>query len=112
LKPEYDLDLQVISGFTKRNAAAFKQNIFEGSQCNAAYKLFSFGSKSRPEEESKVDPKQLTKVLLFEDVDTVFHDEVDFYPQLVKLLSMTKVPVLMTASSASYIETHLAPLLR
>jgi hypothetical protein len=50
-------------------------------------------------------------VLLFEDVDTVFVDETDFYSQLTKLLVLTKVPILMTASNYQYISKHLLPIL-
>lgn len=50
-------------------------------------------------EETESSSKYLTKMLLFEDVDTVFADETDFYSQLSKLCLVTKVPILMTASN-------------
>ena len=54
----------------------------------------------------------MSKLLFVEDVDTVFADEPDFYHQLYKLLTITKVPVILTASSPSYIEAHFVPLLQ
>ena len=72
----------MVSGIIKRNAGTFKTQIIEGSQCNAAYKKFPL-NQSKPKHDL-VDCRQdsgqfLTKVLLFEDVDTVFLDEGDFY---------------------------------
>lgn len=109
LKPQFDLDLQVVTGIVKRNASTFKSQIIEGSQCNATYKKAFPGLGSKPKslegflapvkEEPDSAAKYLTKVLLFEDVDTVFVDETDFYSQLTKLLVLTKVPILMTASN-------------
>ena len=60
------------------------------------------------------DQRQTThsKLLLLEDVDQVFADEPDFYAQLTKLLQVTKVPIILTASNQSYLSTHLLPLLR
>ena len=55
--------------------------------------------------------KYLTKVLLFEDIDTVFADEPDFYSSLSKLLMVTKVPIVLTASNHQYINKHLLPIL-
>jgi len=114
LKPTFDLDLQVVSGIVKRNAATFKSQIIEGSQCNATYKKTLFGvskTKESSREESESGSKFLKKLLLFEDVDIVFSDESDFYSQLSKLLLVTKVPVLMTASNFQYISKHLLPIL-
>ena len=62
-------------------------------------------------EETESSSKYLTKMLLFEDVDTVFADETDFYSQLSKLCLVTKVPILMTASNYQYISKHLLPIL-
>jgi len=42
----------------------------------------------------------------------VFSDEADFYSQLVKLIQVTKVPIILTASNSTYVCTHLLPLLR
>lgn len=50
-------------------------------------------------------------MLLFEDVDTVFVDETEFYSQLAKLCLVTKVPILMTASNFEYVSRHLLPIL-
>lgn len=115
------MDLQVVTGIVKRNASTFKSQIIEGSQCNATYKKAFTGLGSKPKslegflapvkEESDNAAKYLTKVLLFEDVDTVFVDETDFYSQLTKLLVLTKVPILMTASNYQYIYKHLLPIL-
>ena len=44
LKPKYKLTMQVISANTKRNSNTFRSQIFEGSQCNATYKMNFFGS--------------------------------------------------------------------
>jgi hypothetical protein len=74
MKNEHNLVVQVISGTRRRNANAFKLQIFEGSQCNAAYY------------ESGEFEGQARKVLFFEDIDVVFRDESEFYFQLVKLL--------------------------
>jgi len=41
----------------------------------------------------------------------VFVDETDFYSQLTKLLVVTKVPIIMTASNYQYISKHLIPIL-
>ena len=49
--------------------------------------------------------------MLAEDIDMVFADESDFYYQLCKLLAITKVPVIMTASSLDTLQTHFIPLL-
>ena len=100
LKPKYKLTLQVISANTKRNSNTFRSQIFEGSQCNATYKMNFFASAQQVESSSlnkffaKTTPlvnaksteiskgnsdlgekekgNFLTKMLLFEDVDTVF----------------------------------------
>jgi hypothetical protein len=37
MKNAHNLVIQVISGSRRRNANAFKLQIFEGSQCNVAY---------------------------------------------------------------------------
>ena len=50
--------------------------------------------------------------MLAEDIDMVFVDEPDFYYQLCKLLAITKVPVVMTASSLAYLQNHFIPLLK
>ena len=50
--------------------------------------------------------------MLAEDIDMVFADEQEFYNQLCKLLAITKVPVVMTASSLDYLQTHFIPLLK
>jgi hypothetical protein len=50
-------------------------------------------------------------VLFFEDIDIVFKDEADFYPQLLKLLQMTKVPIVLSATSQLYLAHHLVPIL-
>ena len=50
-------------------------------------------------------------MLFFEDIDIVFKDEADFYPQLLKLLQMTKVPIVLSATSQVYLAHHLVPIL-
>ena len=48
------------------------------------------------------------KVLFFEDIDIVFEDEKEFlYPQLTKLIQASKVPIIMSASSADLIDANL-----
>lgn len=49
---------------------------------------------------------------MFEDIDIVFNDEPDFYTQLSKLIQVTKVPVILTASNSTYVCANLLPLLR
>lgn len=56
--------------------------------------------------------KEVSKVMLFEDIDIVFNDEGEFYGQLSKLLLLTKIPVIMTATNASFISSNLLPLLK
>lgn len=40
-------------------------------------------------------------MLLFEDIDQVFNDEGEFHSQLLKLIGVTKVPVILTVSELS-----------
>ena len=40
-------------------------------------------------------------MLLFEDIDQVFHDESEFHQQLLKLIGVTKVPIILTMSNLS-----------
>ena len=40
-------------------------------------------------------------------MDVVFWDEADFYSQIMKLITMTKVPVVLTASSHQYVTRNL-----
>lgn len=42
----------------------------------------------------------------------VFNDEGDFYRELSKLIQVTKVPIILTASNSTYICANLLPLLR
>ena len=42
----------------------------------------------------------------------MFNDEGDFYRELGKLIQVTKVPVILTASNSTYVSAHLLPLLR
>jgi hypothetical protein len=51
-------------------------------------------------------------VLLFEDADIVFSDEEDFYPSLIKLFNMTKVPIIITASNKHIINQHLVTMMK
>lgn len=67
-------------------------------------------AKENASDTTKADA--LSKLLLFEDIDLVFNDEADFYSQLGKLIQVTKVPVILTASNSTYICAHLLPLLR
>jgi hypothetical protein len=51
------------------------------------------------ESTSPETPQQLSqKILLFEDIDQVFNDESDFHSQLLKLICVTKVPIIITLS--------------
>ena len=54
----------------------------------------------------------VNKLLLIEDADVVFADEADFYSQLIKLIGMTKVPIIITATCQSYLSKNLIPLLQ
>ena len=49
---------------------------------------------------------------MFEDIDIVFFDEGDFYMQLSKLMAVTKVPIILTASNSTYVCENLLPLLQ
>lgn len=40
-------------------------------------------------------------MLLFEDIDKVFHDESEFHQQLLKLIGVTKIPIILTMSNLS-----------
>ena len=51
----------------------------------------------------------LSKLLLFEDIDIVFSDEGEFFGQLTKLMQVTKIPVMLTASNSTFVSTHLLP---
>lgn len=42
----------------------------------------------------------------------MFNDEGEFYGQLTKLMQVTKVPVVLTASNSTFVSAHLLPLLR
>ena len=53
----------------------------------------------------------MNKLLFFEDVDVIFEDESDFYSQLSRLISITKVPIILTASNYSFITKNLLPVL-
>lgn len=53
----------------------------------------------------------MNKLLFFEDVDVIFEDESDFYSQLTKLIGMTKVPIILTATSQLFISKNLLPTL-
>ena len=124
LKHQFNLSVQIVSPTVKRTATTFKMQIFDGSQSNAAFKENSIigcfnSSKLAPKQtpnqsttEAQTPDQKLSKLLLAEDIDTVFADEPDFYYQLCKLLTITKVPVILTASNASYIQTHFVPLLQ
>jgi hypothetical protein len=87
LKAPVRLRPQIVTGIVKKNAATFKSKIIEGSQWNATYKKIFPGLGSKPkldgflgsEKEESDNAKYLTKVQLFEDFDTVFVDETDFY---------------------------------
>ena len=119
LKPRFNLSIQNVPATIKRTGQTFKSQIFDGSQCNASFKengflgnlaLSTSAAKENASDTTKADA--LSKLLLFEDIDLVFNDEADFYSQLGKLIQVTKVPVILTASNSTYICTHLLPLLR
>ena len=116
LKHKFNLSIQSVPAIMKRNTATFKSQIFDGSQCNARFKENGFlGTSAKVGgEESKNDSPEvaLSKLLLFEDIDLVFNDEGEFYGQLSKLITVTKVPVILTASNSSYVCSNLLPLLR
>ena len=42
LKPRFNLSVQDVSATVKRTASTFKQQIFDGSQCNASFKENGF----------------------------------------------------------------------
>jgi len=85
LKLAFNLSVQIISPSVRRCGKAFKDSIFEGSQCNSAIvnpqngftALFS-GRQSQITE-TKDTTQTVNKLLFFEDVDVVFEDESDFY---------------------------------
>lgn len=102
----------------RRTATYFKNSIMEGTQSN-----INAGNSGRPtnsifnaffqkpkthqlsqenrltESTSPETPQQLSqKILLFEDIDQVFNDESDFHSQLLKLICVTKVPIIITLS--------------
>lgn len=54
----------------------------------------------------------MNKLIFLQDVDVVFTDEADFYSQIIKLLTMTKVPIILSASSHAYLANNLFPLLQ
>ena len=85
--------LQQITGSARRNAKSFL-TIFESSQCRSA-----------------LPQSSRHKLLYFSDVDVVFADEQDFYSQLVKLIQVTRVPVIVSAASHTYVAQHLFPVL-
>ena len=39
------------------------------------------------------------KILLFEDIDVVYYDEQEFHSQLLKLMAVTKIPIILTMSA-------------
>lgn len=63
---------------------------------------------SQNNNKNKEESEQVSqKILLFEDIDVVFNDENDFYSQLIKLLQVTKVPIIMTASNFEIVKRNL-----
>lgn len=120
LKGAFNLNLQIISPSVRRSAKTFKDTIFEGSQCNSAIgntqNAFNslFGNK-QPQVSTTENRQETTqtvnKLLLFEDVDVIFEDESDFYSQLTRLISMTKVPIIITATNQRFITENLLPVL-
>ena len=76
LKPRFSLSIQIVPATIKRNSQTFKAQIFDGSQCNASFRENGF---LRGDSQPEISP-QLSKLLLFEDIDIVFADESEFYP--------------------------------
>ena len=95
-----NLDIQRVSGSTRRNVAYFKQ-IVEGTQHASVetglQNLFNL----------KAGSSKVSKVILFEDVDQTFEGEEDFYSSLRKLIQSSRVPVLMTANSHDAVNENL-----
>lgn len=44
---------------------------------------------------------------MFEDIDQVFHDEGEFHNQLIKLIGVTKVPIILTMEDDQKIKSML-----
>eukprot|EP00347_Sterkiella_histriomuscorum_P016083 403354553 len=127
LKTSHNLIIQKVSMIQRRNTQTFKTSIFEGTQSTVQYQQSGGSSifeqffnkanasnqaKNSLSSESTTDPQNSQntqnpsstpqysqKILLFEDMDIVFQDESEFYPQLIKLMQITKVPIILTASN-------------
>ena len=71
LQHQFNLQVQVVNATIKRNSRTFNQNIFDGSQCNAAL--------SNPFMATQTTKQTVNKLIFLQDVDVVFADEADFY---------------------------------
>lgn len=117
LKSAFNLSVQIVSPSVRRCGKAFKDSIFEGSQCNSAIGNTQsgfntlFGGKPSQLTDNKDTTQTVNKLLFFEDVDVIFEDEADFYSQLIKLIGMTKVPIILTATSQYFVSKNLLPAL-
>lgn len=84
LKQNLNLNIQRISGTTKRTTKYFQQDIYQGSQHTSVEKNFQklFAGGSNTEEAPVEAPSNgPLKVLFFEDIDIIFEDEKEFlYP--------------------------------
>lgn len=113
LKDDHNLDIQRISLLQKRTAAYFKNSILEGTQSTveaaSANKILCAFFKKPPvavvAEQKELQLSQ--KILLFEDIDQVFTDEGEFHSQLIKLLEVTKVPVIFTMRENKALKEYL-----
>ena len=80
LRSEMNLNIQRISGTTRRTAAYFKSAIYEGSQHTSVEKNFKslFNNLQNSQEHSSDEAsraKNSQKLLFFEDIDIIFEDE-------------------------------------
>ncbi|CDW79280.1 UNKNOWN [Stylonychia lemnae] len=132
LKSNHNLIIQRISMTQKRNAQTFKYSIFEGTQSTVQYQQNGTNSNSifdaffgkfnsqniaktqqslnQPLNNSSLSQQGGTqqqfsqKILFFEDIDVAFYDESEFFTQLHKIMQITKVPIIMTASNMDLVK--------
>jgi hypothetical protein len=97
---KYNFSVKVVSGSSRRNPSYFEKHLKEASQSEAMQSMSSFFNMSNKElkgGEEQVKTKA-QRVIVFEDVDVVFRDEPEFLSSLIKLISNTKVPIILTTS--------------
>lgn len=105
-----NLNIQRISGSTRRTSTYFKSSIYEGSQHASVENNFKalFGKQNQVSSQLTDDnaiPKNSQKVIFFEDIDIIFEDELqdNFYKNLVKLIDQSKVPIIVSGTNAEWI---------